>query len=124
MESKLAEVATYLAGKGWPIRMHASYDGTAARILDVLEKVNLEVPLKNLRWALDHCEGLSPRSMERVAAMGGRIAIQNRMSLDGEVYAQTWGREAAADAPPIGRMRAMGLPVACGTDASRATSYN
>jgi predicted amidohydrolase YtcJ len=65
MESKLAEVATYLAGKGWPIRMHASYDGTAARILDVLEKVNREVPL-----------------------------------------------------------RAMGLPVACGTDASRATSYN
>lgn len=124
MESKLAEVATYLAGKGWPIRMHASYDGTAARILDVLEKVNREVPLKNLRWALDHCEGLSPRSMERVAAMGGRIAIQNRMSLDGEVYAQTWGREAAADAPPIGRMRAMGLPVACGTDASRATSHN
>ncbi|MBT2323503.1 amidohydrolase [Variovorax paradoxus] len=124
MEAKLTEVATYLAGKGWPIRMHASYDGTATRILDVLEKVNREVPLKNLRWALDHCEGLSPRSMERVAAMGGRIAIQNRMSLDGEVYAQTWGREAAADAPPIGRMRAMGLPVACGTDASRATSYN
>lgn len=124
MESKLAEVATYLAGKGWPIRMHASYDATAARILDVLEKVNREVPLGNLRWALDHCEGLSPRSMERVAAMGGRIAIQNRMSLDGEVYAQTWGREAAADAPPIGRMRAMGLPVACGTDSSRVTSYN
>lgn len=124
MESKLAEVATYLAGKGWPMRMHASYDATAARILDVLEKVNREVPLGNLRWALDHCEGLSPRSMERVAAMGGRIAIQNRMSLDGEVYAQTWGREAAADAPPIGRMRAMGLPVACGTDSSRVTSYN
>lgn len=56
--------------------------------------------------------------------MGGRIAIQNRMSLDGEVFAQTWGREAAADAPPIGRMRTMGLKVACGTDSSRATSYN
>lgn len=124
MESKLTEVATYLVGKGWPIRMHASYDSTATRILDVLEKVNREVPLKNVRWALDHCETLSPRSMERVAAMGGRIAIQNRMSLDGEVFAQTWGREAAADAPAIGRMRAMGLPVACGTDSSRATSYN
>jgi predicted amidohydrolase YtcJ len=124
MESKLAEVATYLAAKGWPIRMHASYDSTATRILDVLERVNREVPLANVRWALDHCEGLSPRSLERVAAMGGRIAIQNRMSLDGEVYAQTWGREAAADAPPIGRMRALGLPVACGTDSSRATSYN
>lgn len=124
MESKLTEVATYLVGKGWPIRMHASYDSTATRILDVLEKVNREVPMKNVRWALDHCETLSPRSMERVAAMGGRIAIQNRMSLDGEVFAQTWGREAAADAPAIGRMRAMGLPVACGTDSSRATSYN
>jgi hypothetical protein len=46
------------------------------------------------------------------------------MSLDGEVFAQTWGKDAAADAPPIGRMRAMGLPLACGTDSSRATSYN
>ncbi len=124
MESKLTEVATYLVSKGWPIRMHASYDSTATRILDVLEKVNREVPMKNVRWALDHCETLSPRSMERVAAMGGRIAIQNRMSLDGEVFAQTWGRDAAADAPAIGRMRSMGLPVACGTDSSRATSYN
>ena len=124
MESKLTEVATYLVAKGWPIRLHASYNSTASRILDVLEKVNREVPMKGVRWALDHCETLSPRSMERVAAMGGRIAIQNRMSLDGEVFAQTWGREAAADAPAIGRMRAMGLPVACGTDSSRATSYN
>ncbi|MGJ7545223.1 amidohydrolase [Variovorax sp. LT1R16] len=124
MESKLAEVATFLVAKGWPIRMHASYDSTASRILDVLEQVNREVPMKRVRWALDHCETLSPRSMERVAAMGGRIAIQNRMSLDGEVFAQTWGRDAAADAPAIGRMRSMGLPVACGTDSSRATSYN
>lgn len=124
MESKLTEVVTYLVSRGWPIRMHASYDSTATRILGVLEKVNRDVPMKNVRWALDHCETLSPRSMERVAAMGGRIAIQNRMSLDGEVFAQTWGREAAADAPAIGRMRAMGLPVACGTDSSRATSYN
>jgi len=124
MASKLAEVATYLVQNGWPIRMHASYDSTAARILDVFERVNRDVPMTSIRWALDHCETLSPRSMARVAEMGGRIAIQNRMSLDGEVFAQTWGRDAAADAPAIGRMRAMGLPVACGTDSSRATSYN
>jgi len=124
MESRLAEVVRYLVQNGWPIRMHASYDGTAMRILDVLETVNRDVPLHNVRWALDHCETLSPRSMERVAKMGGRIAIQNRMSLDGEVFAQTWGQDTAADAPAIGRMRSMGLPVACGTDSSRATSYN
>jgi predicted amidohydrolase YtcJ len=31
---------------------------------------------------------------------------------------------AAADAPPIARIRTMGIPLACGSDGNRATSYN
>jgi predicted amidohydrolase YtcJ len=46
------------------------------------------------------------------------------MSLDGEAYLAKYGAEAAADAPPVARMRELGIPLACGTDANRATSYN
>jgi predicted amidohydrolase YtcJ len=124
MESNLTAVVTYLAGLGWPFRQHTSFDGSASRVLNVLEQVNREVPLKNLRWGLDHCETLSPRTLERVAALGGSINIQNRLSTDGEAFLNKYGPQVAADAPPIARLREMGIPLACGTDGNRATSYN
>jgi predicted amidohydrolase YtcJ len=124
MEPQFAAVVKHVAGLGWPFRQHATFDSTAARQLDVLEQVNKEVPLKNLRWGLDHCETLTPQTLERLAKLGGSISIQNRMSLDGEAFVAKYGVQAAADAPPIARIRAMGIPLACGTDANRATSYN
>ena len=35
------------------------------------------------------------------------LEIQNRMSLDGEAFLQKYGAQAAADAPPIARIRAV-----------------
>jgi predicted amidohydrolase YtcJ len=124
MESQFAAITKYLAGLKWPFRQHTTFDATASRVLNVLEDVNREVPLKGLRWGLDHCETMSPKTLERVAALGGSINIQNRMSLDGEAFLQKYGAQLAADAPPIKRIREMGIPLACGTDANRATSYN
>src|SRR5919198_2895282 len=124
MESQFTAVTKYLVGLGWPFRQHTTFDSTAARVLDVLEQVNREAPLKGLRWGLDHCETLTPKTLERVAKLGGSINIQNRMSLDGEAFLQKYGAPLAADAPPIRRIREMGIPLACGTDANRATSYN
>ena len=124
MEKNFTEVVKYLAGLGWPFRQHATFDSTASRIMNVLEDVNREVPLKKLRWGLDHCETLTPKTLERVAALGGHVNIQNRMSLDGEAFLTKYGAQVAADAPPIARIREMGIPIACGTDGNRATSYN
>ena len=124
MEKSFSAVIRHLAGLGWPFRQHTTFDATASRVLNVLEEVNREVPLKKLRWGLDHCEEMSPRTLERIAALGGSINIQNRMSLDGEAFAQKYGAAKSADAPPVARIREMGIPLACGTDANRATSYN
>jgi predicted amidohydrolase YtcJ len=124
MEKNLTAVVKLVAGQGWPFRQHTSFDASASRVLDVLEQVNREIPLKNLRWGLDHCETLQPKTLERLAALGGSIDIQNRMSLDGVAFLKKYGPQAAADAPPIARIREMGIPLACGTDANRATSYN
>jgi predicted amidohydrolase YtcJ len=124
MEKNFAAVTRHLAGLRWPFRQHTTFDATAVRVLNVLEEVDREVPLRGLRWGLDHCETLSPQTLERVARLGGSINIQNRMSLDGEAFLHKYGAKLAADAPPIKRIREMGLPLACGTDANRATSYN
>src|SRR5712691_9046235 len=54
MEKNLTAVVKFIVGQGWPFRQHTSFDASASRVLDVLEQVNREIPLKNLRWGLDH----------------------------------------------------------------------
>jgi predicted amidohydrolase YtcJ len=124
MEAKLTEVIKFVASNGWPFRMHASFDFTAQRILGVVEKVHREVPVDKLRWGLEHCEGMTSRTLDRLVALGGSLGLQNRMSLDGEAYVAKWGKETAEDAPAFGRIKAAGIPFALGTDGNRAASHN
>ena len=124
MENDLAKIVTHLGQLRWPFRLHATFDATAQRVLGVLERVNRDVPLAGLRWGFDHCETLTPATLGRVAALDGTLNIQNRMSLDGEAFIARYGDDLAADAPPIARMREIGVPLAAGTDGNRATSYN
>jgi hypothetical protein len=124
MEEKLTEVIKFVALNGWPFRMHASFDFTAQRILAVVEKVHQEVPVHKLRWGLEHCEGMTARTLDRLQSLGGSLGLQNRMSADGEAYVAKWGKEAAEDAPAFGRIKKMGVPFALGTDGNRASSHN
>jgi len=124
MEEKLTEVIKFVALNGWPFRMHASFDFTAQRILAVVEKVHQEVPVNKLRWGLEHCEGMTARTLDRLQSLGGSLGLQNRMSADGEAYVAKWGKEAAEDAPAFGRIKKMGVPFALGTDGNRASSHN
>jgi predicted amidohydrolase YtcJ len=123
MEKELYPVVRLLAEKRWPFRMHATYDPTIARALAVFERVNREVPLDGLHWCIDHAETITPRSIERIRALGGGIAIQHRMAYQGEYFVDRYGAKAAASAP-IRRMPDMGVVVGAGTDATRVASYN
>ena len=108
----------------WPFRLHATYDESITRALDVYEDVNREVPLKRLHWFIDHAETISQRNMERIAAMGGGVAIQHRMAFQGEYFRDRYGEAALRRTPPVREMLRAGLPVGAGTDATRVASYN
>ena len=124
MEEELKEVVRHLAEHRWPFRIHATYDETITRVLNVYEEVNREVPFDGLRWYLDHCETISDRNIERVRRMGGGIAVQDRMAFQGEHFVERYGKRQAARTPPVRRMLEMGIPVGAGTDATRVSSYN
>src|SRR5467141_2258417 len=124
VEQELKTVVTLLAQNKWPFRLHATYDESITRALDVYEAVNREVPLKGLHWFIDHAETLSKRNIERIAALGGGIAIQHRMAYQGEYFRDRYGEAALRRTPPIREMLRSGLPVGAGTDATRVASYN
>ena len=124
MEGELEEVVTILAQNRWPWRMHATYDETIDRALDVFEKVNKNVPLEGLNWFFDHAETISEKSIDRIAALGGGVAVQHRMAYQGEYFLERYGPAAAEATPPIAKMLEKGLKVSAGTDATRVASYN
>jgi hypothetical protein len=59
-----------------------------------------------------------------VRALGGGIAVQNRMAFQGEYFVERYGALQAKRTPPIRRMLEIGIPVGAGTDATRVSSYN
>ncbi len=124
MEPELEAVVRILAENRWPWRLHATYDETISRALDVFEKVNRDVPLSGLNWFFDHAETISDRSIDRIAALGGGVAVQHRMAYQGEYFVERYGARAAEATPPVARMLERGLKVSAGTDATRVASYN
>ncbi len=124
LETELTEVVTLLAQNRWPFRLHATYDESITRFLNVFEAVNRDVPFNGLRWFFDHAETVTERNLERIKALGGGIAVQGRMAFQGEYFIDRYGKKAAEHSPPIRRMLAMAVPVGAGTDATRVASYN
>ncbi|KQT44559.1 amidohydrolase [Aureimonas sp. Leaf454] len=124
LEGDLEGVVRVLAENRWPWRMHATYDETISRALDVFERVNEDIPLEGLNWFFDHAETISDRSIDRIAALGGGIAVQHRMAFQGEYFVERYGLGAAEATPPAARILEKGVKTSAGTDATRVASYN
>ena len=122
MEAELEPVLALLVKNRWPFRIHATYGESIDRDLAVIEKVNQTVPLDGLRWIVDHAETATDAQLQRVKALGGGIAVQDRMYFQGELYWKQYGAQ-ARQMPAIKKMLALGLPVGLGTDGTRVSSF-
>lgn len=124
MEKDLGEVVRFLVEQRWPFRLHATYNETIERALDVFEAIDRDTKFGNLRWFFDHAETVSEKNLERIKKLGGGIAVQHRMAFQGEYFVERYGKQAAKQSPPIRKMLELGVPVGGGTDATRVASYN
>jgi predicted amidohydrolase YtcJ len=124
MDAELEKITRLLVEKRWPFRIHATYDESIARFLDIFEKVDKDIPFDGLRFIIDHAETIRPASIDRIKALGGGIAIQHRMAFQGEYFVERYGATEAEMTPPITDMLAADVPVGGGTDATRVASFN
>jgi len=124
MEGDLEPVIRLLVENRWPWRLHATYDETISRALDVYEKVARDMPFDGLHWFFDHAETITDRNIDRIAALGGGIAVQHRMAYQGEYFVDRYGAKSAEHSPPVKKMLERGVKVGAGTDATRVASYN
>jgi len=124
MEAQLKAVIGTLVKNRWPFRLHATYNESMSRFLSVIEEVNKETPLNGLVWFFDHAETVSQENLLRIKALGGGIAIQDRMAFQAENFISRYGKKAALNSPPVRQIIDLGLKVGGGTDGTRVSSYN
>lgn len=124
MESNLKPVLQLLIKNRWPFRLHATYNESITRDLNVIEEVNKTTPLNGLVWFFDHAETISEENIQRIKALRGGVSIQHRMAFQGESFIHRYGKAAALAAPPVKKMLEAGLPVGMGTDGTRVATYN
>ncbi len=124
MEGQLKAVIGTLVKNRWPFRLHATYNESITRFLNVIEEVNGETPLNGLLWFFDHAETISEENLVRIKALGGSIAIQHRMAYQAESFIKRYGKKAAENTPPVKKMLDLGITVGMGSDGTHVSSYN
>jgi predicted amidohydrolase YtcJ len=124
MESELKPILKLLFKHQWIFRIHATYDESIARVLNVVEEIKKEGGPFPDRFIIDHAETVTYKNLQRIKALGGGISVQDRMAFQGEEFFKQYGAKKAETAPPIADMLALGIPVGSGTDATRVSSFN
>ncbi len=98
-KAKLAELLRWAASKGYSIQLHWNPDRTVHDLLDVVEDINKDYSIRNLRWSVLHLYNVSEDSLKRMQALGLIWGVQDGLYFGGERLQKEVGADAAkADA--------------------------
>jgi predicted amidohydrolase YtcJ len=123
-KAKLAELLRWAASKGYTIQLHWNPDRTVHDLLDIVEDIARDYPVRDLRWTVLHLYNATEDHLKRMKALGLIWGVQDGPYFGGERLQREEGAEKALGLPPIATALRLGLTVAGGTDAHRVSSYN
>ncbi len=115
-------IARELAKNGMPVNQHATLTGSIDGILDQIEQIDKEYPVKNLRWSLIHLDQLNATQMERMKKLGMYAGVQPRSTIMGGIFHRVHG-QSADNTPPFKTIQDSGLRWGLGTDAFEVNQY-
>ncbi len=115
-EDEYVEGLKLVAQAGLQAQTHAVGDETIDLIVKSYGRVNAEIPLKPLNWAIMHLFHPSDAALKSMAEIGITATMQNHPVLLGHNQRRWWGDERAAYAIPIRKAIDAGVLVGGGTD--------
>jgi predicted amidohydrolase YtcJ len=115
-------IAREVAKAGLPLNQHATLTGSIDGILDEIEAIDKDYPVRNLRWSLIHLDQLSATQMERMKKLGMYAGVQPRSTIMGGIFHRVHGAS-ADNTPPFKTVQESGLMWGLGTDAFEVNQY-
>ena len=123
-QAALEKVLRMAAQRRLSVTFHWMNDRSVGKLLDVLESVNAQVSIAELRWSIAHLHDARSPTLERMKKLGVGWLFQNAFYFRGGAFVRQRGEEVARVSPPIVSAINMGLKVAAGTDAHRIMSFH
>jgi predicted amidohydrolase YtcJ len=117
-------VARWAAAQGMTLTVHWNNDRSVHHLLDVLERVDREIPIAGLRWSIAHLHDASDVSLQRMKALGVGWLMQDGLYFSAPSYIAERGSAQMRRTPPIVSALRLGLAVGGGTDADRVMIPN
>jgi predicted amidohydrolase YtcJ len=115
-------IARELAKDGFPINQHTTLVDSIDGVLNQIEQINKDYPVKNLRWALIHLDQLNAQQIERMKKLGMYAGVQPRSTIMGAIFHRVHG-ESADNTPPFKTIQDSGIKWGLGTDAFEVNQY-
>ena len=103
-------MAMAIAQAGLPLHVHAELPTTIDAFLDQIDAVNKEYPIRNLRWALAHVNGITPPQIARMKKLGMYAAVHPWAVINGAIMHEGFGDRAVRHAAARRRSRTAASP--------------
>ena len=113
--ARFTRMATDAAKAGLPVQIHSTLADTIEEHLNVIERINKEHPIRNLRWTLIHIDEINQSQIDRMKALGMYAGVHTRPSVMGGIFHRIRG-DRAYDTPPLRMIQNSGIMWGLGTD--------
>ena len=123
-KEKYYEIVRWAAQQGLTVTMHWNSDANVDQLLSIWERVNREFPIAPLRWTIAHLNDASPRTLQRMKALGIGWTVQDAMYNSSDDVIKRDGNEKVRRQPPVVTGSKIGVAIGAGTDAHRVSTYN
>src|SRR5882672_9706410 len=94
-KAKLAELLCWAASKRYTIQLHWNPDRTVHDLLDVVEDISKDYPVRDLRWTVLHLYNATEDNLKRMKAIGLVWGVQDGLYFGGERLQKEVGVEPA-----------------------------
>ena len=115
-------VARELSKAGITIFIHSTMEWTIEEQLRQVEAIAKEMPIRHLRWAFVHMEGVTPQQIERMRRLGMYIGVHPRGVISGAAFIRR-RNEQGYSMPPLKAIQDSGIQWGFGTDAFEVNQY-
>ena len=118
------EIMMASAEGGWSLQTHSIQPQTIDHLLDLIEEVNAEQPIKALRWTITHADAINAEQVDRARALGMNLQIRSEMVMGGREPIFSKFGDAGYDMPPLRMIQESGVAWGLGTDGTKAAQIN
>ena len=108
-DEEVFEAYLNVARAGWPLSQHTIWEDEIERYLSIMERVAAEIPIRELRWSLEHIFEITPNQIERLKAIGVSVRVQDHDILRN-------GSTGWNPGPPLKTLLESGIRMGAGTD--------